>query len=264
MSDLSLINKLELANIEFFKALYGCKTAKLKEGWLLWSDILPERFCNLGMAIRSSQKDAPELISQVSKKFKGKDIKPGFQITPATRPKDFANLLISLGFKKSYSESWMICKKSIRIPKLKKIKIIRVQTKEEMERFIKLFNSFGKKSTNQKAIDRAYEKVLWQSFKKKKEKVKIEHYLAVLDSKEVGFGTLSLAGDCALISNIGVLKLFRRRGIGEMLVGDLVFRARDLRVKEVFLQTTPKSRAQKFFRTLGFITIFLAEIFEKE
>ncbi|MBU3957365.1 GNAT family N-acetyltransferase [Patescibacteria group bacterium] len=260
---LSLSNKLELVNIECFKALYGCKSLKLKGAWLLLNDTLPETFCNLAVAIRTTQRDAPHLLSLVDKYFEGKPTKVAFQVTPATTPKNFAELLFAYGFKKAYSESWMVHNKKITHPRVKEVEMIKVQTAAQMRKFIELFNSFGGNLPKSKRMNKFYEGVLWNSFKKRQSQIEVRHYLAILNQKPVGFGSLVVAKNYISIYNIGVLKQVRNRGIGKVLVNKLITDAKKLKGKGIFLQTTAGSLAQKFFKKMGFDIRFTADVFEK-
>lgn len=259
----SLSDQLEFANIQCFKALYECKSLKLKGAWLLLNDTLPETFCNLAVAIHVTQKDVPHLLSVIEKHFEGRPTKAALQVTPATTPKNFASLLNSYGFKKAYSESWMIHNKKITHPRVKEAEMIKVQTTAQMRKFIELFNSFGNNLPKSKRMDKFYEGVLWNSFKKRQSQIKVRHYLVALNQKPVGFGTLVVTKNYASIYNVGVLKQVRNRGIGKVLVNKLIADARKLKGRGIFLQTTAESLAQKFFKKMGFDIRFTADVFEK-
>lgn len=260
---LTLVNKLEFANIEFLKALYGCQSLKLNGARLLFNDVLPEIFCNLVIAIRATVPNALNLITEAERHFKEKKIKPAFQVTPATIPHNFPRLLTSRGFKKVYGESWMVYSKKIIPTKSLGGKVIKIKTASAMKQFIELFNNFENDLSQSKGMNEAYESVLWDSFKKRYDKAKVNHYLTILDQKAVGFGTLIVTENYASIYNLGVLASFRGRGMGSILVDELIADARRAKVKKVFLQTGRGSPAQEFFKKKGFKEVFTANVFEK-
>lgn len=256
---LTLVNKLEFANIGVIKALYGCQVLKLNGAWFLFNDVLPEIFCNLAVAIRTTVPNAPSLITKAERHFKKKKIKPAFQVTPASTPQNFSRLLTSRGFKKVYAESWMVHRKKIIPSKSSGGKVIKIKTASAMKKFIDLFNNFENNLPQSEAMNKAYESVLWNSFKKRHDKTKVNHYLATLDQKAVGFGTLIVTENYASIYNVGVLAPFRGRRIGSVLVDELIAEAKKAKVKEIFLQTSRNSPAQKFFKQMGFKEVFSAK-----
>lgn len=260
---LTLVNKLEFANIGVLKTLYGCQVLKLNGAWLLFNDVLPEIFCNLGVVIRATAPNGSNLITEAERHFKKKKMKPAFQITPATTPQNFPKLLISRGFKKVYAESWMVHRKEIIPPKSAGGRVIKVKTVSAMKKFIDLFNNFENNLPQSEGMNEAYESVFWDSFKKRHGKTKVNHYLAILDQKPVGFGSLVIVGNHASIYNLGVLAPLRGKGMGSVLVNELIADAKKAKVKEVFLQTSRNSPAQKFFKQMGFKQVFTTNVFEK-
>ncbi|MFT5126163.1 MAG: putative GNAT family N-acyltransferase [Kiritimatiellia bacterium] len=74
------------------------------------------------------------------------------------------------------------------------------------------------------------------------------HVLAVLDGLEVGTGRLLPDGH---IGRVGVLKPYRRRGVGQALMRALIQRAKDQSFSHVGLAS--QTHALGFYERLGFV-----------
>ena len=74
------------------------------------------------------------------------------------------------------------------------------------------------------------------------------------DSDVIGTGGfIRLADECCEFKHIFLLKAFRRRGLGELLVSSLINRARKKEYKKVVLGTSKRFReAHSLYQKLGF------------
>jgi N-acetylglutamate synthase-like GNAT family acetyltransferase len=72
------------------------------------------------------------------------------------------------------------------------------------------------------------------------------------DGAAIGFSGLELFGTDALLRSVVVVKTFRGRGCGRIIITKTLKRARELGVRHVYLLTTT---AMTFFRQLGFSNV---------
>ena len=77
------------------------------------------------------------------------------------------------------------------------------------------------------------------------------------DGELVGSGGLELHGDSALLRSVAVRNTHRGKSLGKKIVNDLVTKARELKVMDIFLLT---ETAQDFFTRNGFKEISREEV----
>lgn len=76
---------------------------------------------------------------------------------------------------------------------------------------------------------------------------------AAVDGTVVGYAVLWCVLDQAELGNVAVAAQWRRRGVGERLVADMMRRAVQRRVNEVFLEVRPSNTgARRLYERLGF------------
>ena len=85
-------------------------------------------------------------------------------------------------------------------------------------------------------------------------------YIALLDGREVGCGSICLSdelpspdnstGHCAYLMNIYVRKPFRSHGVGHSIVMKLLEEAKNLNCGKIYLETTEEGRS--LYESLGF------------
>jgi amino-acid N-acetyltransferase len=73
--------------------------------------------------------------------------------------------------------------------------------------------------------------------------------VAYADSKIVGIGGVEVYGEVGLLRSVVIKEQFRRKGLGEALVTELIKSAKAKGVRELYLLTTT---AEDFFGQIGF------------
>lgn len=107
-------------------------------------------------------------------------------------------------------------------------------------------------------IERESYAVPWtaQTFRSLVDRSDAESVSAVAGSELVGFAVAWSVVDQAELGNVAVAKDWRRRGIGEALVRDIVLRLFRRGVREIFLEVRVSNRsARRLYERLGFVEI---------
>ncbi len=81
----------------------------------------------------------------------------------------------------------------------------------------------------------------------------IDHFLCVEDeNKLIGVVGLEVYEDIALLRSLAVDEKYRKRGLGKILIDEILHYAEDRQIKQVYLLTTA---AEAFFTKFGFTLV---------
>jgi [ribosomal protein S18]-alanine N-acetyltransferase len=108
------------------------------------------------------------------------------------------------------------------------------------------------------AIERASYSVPWSeaTFRGLLRRRDAELIVAMLDDRVIGYAVFWCVVDQGELGNVAVSAATRRRGVGELLVSEIIRRAADRRVRELFLEVRPSNEtARRLYDRFGFTPV---------
>ena len=250
---------------KFQQGCYFSGSKKIQGTLLLWSEKIKDFYWNYATEININEKFSEELIKKIIAFYKTKNRQPSIYFTPFAKPKSLSKILAKFGFKPAFKDAWMFFDKTepkIAVPQNLKIKP--VETAEEMQSFINVFDQAYGGATSEEpygTLPKEYGECLFNSFTRKQTDKKIVHYLGFFDEKPIGIATLVFSGNYGCIYNIGTIPDYREKGIGAALTLNAVADSIKNNAKTIFLQTEQGSFNERNFAELGFSTKFIGEGF---
>ncbi|MFH0836716.1 MAG: GNAT family N-acetyltransferase [Candidatus Aenigmatarchaeota archaeon] len=243
-------------NYHFYKIcidLYfsGFSRKKINGAALFWSNEIKDIWSNFALI---DTKNADSVVKAVVSFYKRIDRKPVVFITPLSKPKNLDKTLIKNGFRKESEDSLMfyIGSKKIAIPD--KLVIKRVINKKDLRVFIKVFQeAYGGKGKDEPygKLGSGYGKAFMKRFNKK---MGVSYFIAFVDNKPVGIGTLICSGKFGYVCNIGTLPSYRKQGIGAAITLNCVKNALRTKRKFIYLSTEANTYNENFYNKIGFST----------
>jgi [ribosomal protein S18]-alanine N-acetyltransferase len=108
------------------------------------------------------------------------------------------------------------------------------------------------------AIERASYSVPWSeaTFRGLLRRRDAELIVATMDDRVIGYAVFWCVVDQGELGNVAVSAAARRRGVGELLVSEIIHRAAGRRVREVFLEVRPSNQtARRLYDRFGFTPV---------
>ena len=195
--------------------------------------------------INVSEDEAENLLNGVKEYFLSKAFPFAcFRISPLTRPKSFNSLLENHGFKKISEQSVMVLKGKKMEDKLNPEIKVKEIPRSEIDLFSKLLLTIFEMPIEWKE---GFSRLMLE-----RKNVGGKCYLAYVERKPVGTCLLLSAMKTGGIFGVGILKEYRRRGIGTTLtiraIVDSINEGNDLHT----LQTEKGGHAERLYRKSGF------------
>lgn len=168
------------------------------------------------------------------------------------------------GYELISEESFMTYKGGDVIPR-NEITVKRVNDDKEVSDFIEVFTDAygGEKSPEQPygELDSTYMNALMRSVADKEQ---FHHYVCYAEGKPVSVATLCIRDKVAGIYNVGTSISDRGRGYGTDVTKACIKDWINSEGKKLFLQTETGSVVERWYKTLGFVTVFNGKIYSKE
>jgi len=270
------LKELEWAHYYMQVGMYLSGFKKISNAILVYSDIIDDYYWNYATMIDINDKKSLTTLNKVLEDIENFYISmnrnPACYITPQTNPHELPTILNEREYKLAFSDAWMMFKsRKINNKRIrnKDLVIKTVKNLEDLGTFIKVFEiSFGDSSEEDpySGLPPSYKKAIYNSFTNEeyqKEKT-VTHYLGILDDKPVGITTLITYKKFGGIYNVGVIPEYRKQGIGSTLSLKAVKDALEKFNEDiVFLQTEYGSYVEKFYKKLGFETVFRGDCYVK-
>lgn len=258
----SEVKELVKAHNELQLGCYFSSIEKCLTGSLSTSDFIGDFFWNLLSGFEES--NVSTLISESKSCFEKKGRVPSFYIDPTCKPLNLIESLESEGFLIE-REVWMSPSEKINRPGISTNIDLEIVNEASMDDFLKVFSlAFGGESTEKDGygdIPPSYLDALRYSvLKGSTDLVSQVHFLAKINSKPVGCGSIHINNDFAGLYNIGTLPEERKKGIGRVISLHAMYYAETTNVKRIFLQTQPNGSVQKFYEGLDCKVIFESAI----
>ena len=259
------LEEVENQHYKFQIGMYFSDMKKIKGAILLWSDKIEDPYWNFASKIDINKEEVNDFIKQIVEFYKIKKRKPTIYITPFTKPTNLSELIETFGFELEFTDSWMFYEKDE--PKVimpNNFMIKKVETKEEMKTFVKIFNQSYAGATAEEAygaLPPEYGESLFDSFENEQTENKIIHYLGFLENVPIGVATLIYSEGYGCIYNVGTIPDKRKKGVGSALTFNCVSEAFKNNMKVIFLQTEKGSYNEKYYDKLGFSTKFVGKGF---
>jgi [ribosomal protein S18]-alanine N-acetyltransferase len=108
------------------------------------------------------------------------------------------------------------------------------------------------------AIERASYSVPWSepTFRGLLRRRDAELIVAIIDDRVIGYAVFWCVVDQGELGNVAVSAAARRRGVGELLVAEIIRRAAGRRVRELFLEVRPSNEtARRLYDRFGFTPV---------
>ena len=243
---------------------------KRKPGFLLfYSDRISDISSNFA-EINPDMKRIDASLDNIATFYRKMKRKPTLSITPWSKPHRISNMLINNEWKLESTTAWMSYnKKHPNWPKNEKLTITEVESRKEMRIAQRVFNTAynDKKSeeTPYGSLSPVYGEKMFESYVKNEKKPKKEarFYLAYINDKPVGISLLVTLKGYTAIYNLGVIRKYRKQGIGTALIIKCLNKASSLNRRKIFLQTEAKTFNERFYRKLGFRREFTTRLYTK-
>jgi len=244
---------------------YFSEKQNILSGLFCTSSWIDDYYWNTFCSFKES--NPQKVYEVVSENFKKKNRSPAFYIDVTCTPKSMMDFLLNKGF--SYEkEIWMVFDRDPLIQDVPNLNIIPVNETDK-EEFLKIFSiSFGGESTTADGygdIPPTYLSSLKDSLSGNAiNGVEHNHFIAKLNDKTVGCGSIHVGNKYAGLYNVGTLPDYRGKGIGSAISVKAFKTAEEKNIKKVFFQTQPGGSVQKFYEGLGCKVVFEAALFYTE
>lgn len=263
--DDEIIRNIENAHYQLQNNIYFSEMKKIDGALLLLSDKIEDFFWNYAAEINIKEENVNELIKMIIDFYSSNNRDPAIYITPSTRPLNLQEYLKELGFELQFSDAWMFYNNNQKKKNQKSsiFNIKEVKNKDEIELFVKIFNEvYGGTPTDDEpygGLPSYYGEALQESFLKSHQNKIVNNYIAYLDNKVVGIGSLISTKKYAGIYNVGTIPEFRKKGVGTAISMKAIDDSIKQNIEILFLQTEKGSYVEQFYTNLGFSTRFYGE-----
>lgn len=260
---------VEKSIVDFhFNCLQGTYFSEIiekKDFLLLFSDLVEDSYYNY---IAQTKKDLKEILSETKEIFLQKNRKQALYVTPCSDLYENENL-IPEDFKLWATDAWMILKddnfyQSYLSPNDIIVEKVDYQDREEYVKAFHLAYAGDNPDDPYANLPEYYSNSLLRSFDVKSTKYKTYYVWAKYNNEIVGVASMYSDGKTVGIYGVGTIDKFRKKGIGTALMKYLY----DIAIKEgvstFMLQTEHTSKVEKWYKAMGYETIFLGKYFVKD
>ncbi|MCL5430285.1 MAG: GNAT family N-acetyltransferase [Candidatus Marsarchaeota archaeon] len=255
---------IEMAHYRFMKGIFFAGAKQTKDALFLYSDKIDDEFWNYAAKISLKGKSLSEFLKTVVDFYSKLDRAPAIYLT-SNAIRQNTSLLSKNGFVLKYADAWMVHNGNVKVQKITGLQIKKVSSKKDFDSFIRVFGEvYGDNGTGPYAgLPKSYIDVLRESFSKGKGNngTKVKYYIALMNGKPVGCGTLVHDKKAACLYSLGVLPKYRGKGIARTITMTRIHEAKSNRINTVFLQTEKGSYNEKLFRKFGFKTVFVGKCY---
>ena len=206
-----------------------------------------------------------EEILKIEKKFKSLRRNPVIYFENRENLKSLHNFLKEKGYQKDFEDSWMFWQgKEIDVSHFTSVK--KVITKEGLKVFLKTFSNCYQEGDPQNAYGELgdYLKVAKEVWHKHHKTNRIEYFLIYKGKNPVAVSTLTNHAGMGYISNMGSLKNVRGEGYGKIATLYCIEQSKKNGNNIHYLATEEGTYANKFYKRIGFNTLFTAVAYIKK
>lgn len=198
-------------------------------------------------------------LQSVENIFKEWKRTPTFYFEHRKELQPFVDLLIELGYKFKFEDSWMFHSgEIINISQFGKVK--KILTKDELAIFLKVFNSCYQTDDPQNVYGELgnYLKITERVWHKYKDTNRIEYFMVYKGNQPVAVSSLTNFKDIGYISNVGSLREVRGEGFGKLATLFCVNQSKIRGNTKTCLATEEGTYPNEFYKRIGFKTDFTA------
>lgn len=265
-NELDMLKKIEDFNINCNKNFLLEDVVELKNGRMIYSNIIEDYYWNYIIGINAKDKEEFKKVWEENRQYMiEKNRQPVFYITPSSNILNNYEKILPEYMKIQSKEVWMTFEDFNNLKPFEENKNIDIQIernadlKEFADTFMKSYSSDGEEDPYGQLPENYRQVILNYDEEKNKEYVK-NFYIAKHNNQGVGITMSLVKGDMALISSVGTIKEYRNKGICTTLMNRVLNDLKKENVKLVFLQTEEGFAPEKLYKKMGFKTVCKALI----
>jgi len=202
--------------------------------------------------LRTTDRAAEDLITQVNEYFESRSLPTTIFISPACAPAAIAERLLKRGFvRQETEEAWLVLENlpNFALPRTIPGVCVRQITEGEAEIFASTFmTAFD--------LPGEFAPYLAQLLEPCLNLPGVYHYLAFIDGQSIGTCSLLCQENFGILGSVGVAPAYRRSGAATNLATRAAMDAQAQGVDTLILQTTAGGRLERLLRISGFKTAF--------
>ena len=216
------------------------------------SRVLPMPDANHACLVRVSERGVEDLIAEVIRYFREREVAPTFYLSPACTPKTLSESLVARGFSRQPAdEAWMVLPDlpNVDTPPPSPDVTVRPIERDEAPVFARVFL---------KAFDMPAEFAppFVQLLQPTVGLENAWHCLAFDGDRPIGTCSLLTHGSYGILGSAGIVRSRRGRGAATTMTVAAIEEARRRGVTLLMLQTTAGTRLERFLRIRGFERVF--------
>jgi len=251
--------------------MYFSEYLKPENGIGLFGNITEDNLWNYITRINvNSQKEFVNVWNKSKILFNERNRIPHIYVTPTSNFYNKIDEIIPKTFSSAYIDAWMLIQDFSLINDIadsKNVIVQEIDVVKDKKAFVDtVMIAFGSTNAEDPYADlpQYYRKALNESFDNYWDsEYKVKNYWAKIDEKPISVATTIYKDDTAGIYNVGTIEEFRKKGISSSVIKYLVQDIRKLGVKNIFLQTSKDSYVERWYKKIGFNTIFIAKCFSE-
>ena len=229
---------------------------------LLFSDLVEDSYYNY---VAQSKRNIVDILKESKEEFSKRNRKQAFYVTPCSDLSDSEDLIPN-GFNLWATDAWMILKdhsfyEKYEIPNDITIEKVDYSSKDEYVKAFHLSYAGDNSDDPYANLPEYYSKSLLRSFDVKNDKYSTYYVWAKIKDEVVGVASMFSDGETVGIYGVGTIEKFRKKGIGTALMKHLYDVAIKEGISNFMLQTEYTSKVEKWYKSMGYETIFLGKYY---
>ncbi len=257
------IKIMEKFHFDCLQGMYFSKLVEKNSYVLLSSDLIDDSYYNYCAKMTLCNKKFEDEWNEVKNYFLSINRIPSLYVTPSSDL--YCSMIIKqFGLKKQYTDAWMIMDNPQILADAKKnvnISIEIVDSYVDFDLFVKTFREAysGDNPEDPYAnLSQTYVESLKKSYDIS-DSFSRHNYLATINGVPAGVATVIEADGIVAVYNVGTITKYRKKGVGKALMARI---AKDFsNAKLLFLQTEYNSYVEKWYKDMGYKTVFLGECY---
>jgi GNAT superfamily N-acetyltransferase len=227
-----------------------------------YSRTIKDNFWNYAYGFQTEMTSLPTILGRIREAATAHNRIPAIYLTTTSTPAGLENFLAHDGI---IDDVWMTYKASGDETQRTELKISRVETSSELERFLDAFRrSYGADSheggeVGYSGLPEEYPAAIRNA--SPGPHIQIINFLGQVDNEVVAIASIYMkAPNFAGLYNVGVVSEARQRGFGSAISRWAVDHARGQGCKDIFLMTVPDSPVERLYSKIGFHRAFIGRI----
>ena len=262
------IRDLEQFHFRCQQGMYFSEYLEFPKYVAVFSDTVEDSYWNyVAWLSPDSEQDFVLMWKDIRKLFVQRRRVPSVYISPSSSPFYWSSGPVPASFKKLYTDSWMLLRDSTFHTKYKYptyVTVERVDPSIQREEFVRTFLTAYKSDNPEDAYPNLpdyYATALRLSFDRTPEGFDVEHYWAKIDGRPVGVASVLIKDETAGVYGAGTVREHRKRGVGTSLTVHIIRSCLSRGVRTLLLQTEHGSRAEDWYKDMGFETVSLGRCY---